>query len=59
MTKEKVIETIEKMPEHFELDMLMEKLLFIEKVEKGLEQIKKGEVTSHEDVKKMVDKWKH
>jgi len=36
----------------------MERLLFVEKVEKGLEQIKNGEVSSHEDVKKMVDKWR-
>jgi len=58
MTKDKQIETIREMPEHFDLDVLMEKLLFIEKVDKGLEQLRKGEVSSHDEVKKMVDKWR-
>lgn len=58
MTKEKVIDSIKELPEQFELDVLLEKLLFIEKVEKGLEQVKKGEVVSHEEVKQMVDKWR-
>jgi len=58
MTKEKVIDSIKELPEQFELDVLLEKLLFIEKVEKGLEQAKNGEVVSHEEVKKMVDKWR-
>jgi hypothetical protein len=58
MTKEKVIDSIKELPDQFDLDILLEKLLFIEKVEKGLEQAKKGEVVSHEEVKKMVDKWR-
>jgi hypothetical protein len=58
MTKEKVIETIKGLPEHFDLDVLMERLLFVEKVEKGLEQLRNGEYVDHEDVKKMVAKWK-
>lgn len=58
MTKDKVIDTIKQLPDEFELDLLVEKLLFIEKVEKGLEQAKKGEVVSHDEVKKMVDGWR-
>ena len=58
MTKEKVIDSIKELPEQFDLDVLLERLLFIEKVEKGLEQAKKGDVVSHEDVKQMVDKWR-
>ena len=58
MTKEKIIETIKGLPEHFDLDVLMERLLFVEKVEKGLEQLRNGERINHEDVKKMADKWK-
>ena len=58
MTKEKVIDSIKELPEQFDLDVLLERLLFIEKVEKGLEQAKKGEVVSHEEIKQMVDKWR-
>lgn len=58
MNKNKLIETINDLPQEFELDVLVEKLLFIEKVEKGLEQSEKGETVSHADVKKMVDGWR-
>ena len=43
MTKNKVIDSIKELPEQFDLDLLLEKLLFIEKVEKGLEQAKNGD----------------
>jgi hypothetical protein len=58
MNKEKVIETVKDMPENFDLDVLMERLIFVEKVEKGLDQLKNGQVSAHEDIKKMVDKWR-
>lgn len=32
--------------------------VFIAKVEEGLKQLKKGETTSHTEVKKMVEKLK-
>lgn len=58
MTKEIVIDTVKDLPQEFDLDILVEKLLFIEKVEKGLKQVKSGETVSHEEVKKMVDGWR-
>ncbi|HEY1871079.1 MAG TPA: hypothetical protein VGG71_08480 [Chitinophagaceae bacterium] len=54
MTKEKLIATINKMPPDFELEALMEKLIFIEKVEKGLEQLNSGNTIAHEEVKQQV-----
>ena len=58
MKKAKVLETVKDLPNEFELDQLVEKLLFIEKVEKGLEQVKRGRTVSHDDVKKMANKWR-
>ena len=57
MKKQKVLDTVKELPNEFELDQLVEKLLFIEKVEKGLEQVKNGETISHDEMKKMVGKW--
>jgi hypothetical protein len=37
LTKENVIKTISKFPESFPLDELIEKLIFMDKVEKGLD----------------------
>ena len=54
MTKAKVLEAIEEMPEEFALDELFEHLLFIQKVEKGLSQSKQDEVLSNEAAKQRL-----
>ena len=57
MKREKAIETVKEFPQEFELEELMERLVFIEKIEKGLEQAEQGNVTSHEKVKELRRKW--
>ena len=50
MNRNKIIETIKEFPNEVELDALFEKLIFIEKVEKGFEQADKGETIDHDKV---------
>ena len=50
MKKDKVIDTIKGLPEEFELDELLEKLIFIEKVDLGLAQVEQGKVIPHEKI---------
>ena len=57
LTKDSVIKTISKFPEHFTLDELVDKLIFMDKVEKGLEQSLSNEVLSEEEVSKRLTKW--
>lgn len=57
MKKEMVLETVKEFPSEFDLDVLMERLIFIENVEKGLKQLDEGKTTPHEQVKEMVKKW--
>ncbi len=57
LRKEKVIEQIKELPEKFSIDELMEKLLFIYKLETAMEQSKVGQTTSHEEVKEKFKKW--
>jgi predicted transcriptional regulator len=45
------------MPDSFSIDELIDKLVFIEKVEKGLAQSEKGEVYTTEQAKKLLKKW--
>ena len=56
-TKEQVFSTVEKMPEQFSIDQLIDKLIFIEKVEKGLEQSESGNVNTKEQAKQKLSKW--
>ncbi len=57
LQKEKVILTIENLPDTFTIDELIEHLIFIQKVEEGIKQSIEGKVVSNEKVKEMIEKW--
>lgn len=57
MKKEQAIQTVKELPQEFDVDELIEKLIFIEKVEKGLKQLDNGKTKSHKQVKRLVKKW--
>ena len=58
MRKSTVIHTLNELPQKFDLDEFLERLMVIEKIDEGLEEIKSGKVVSHDKVKKMIAKWK-
>ncbi len=59
MKKYKVIETLDSLPEEFNIEELVEKLLFIEQVEKGIAEADAGKTIGLEEAKqKMADKWR-
>jgi predicted transcriptional regulator len=57
MKKSTVIQTLNELPQRFELDELLERLMVIEKIDEALEEAKSGKTVSHDKVKKMVAKW--
>ena len=57
MKREKAIDTVKELSKEFELETRIEKLVFIEKVEHGLAQLKKGKTVTHEKVKEIIKKW--
>ncbi len=58
MKKHKVLETLDQLPEEFNLEELVEKLLFIEKVEKGIQDADQGRtMTLLEAKNKLKKKW--
>jgi hypothetical protein len=57
MKREKVIEAVKEFPLEFDLEELIEKLVFVEKVEKGLKQIEEGKTVPHAEVKDLSKKW--
>ncbi len=48
---------MKKLPKEFELEVLLEKLIFVEKVEKGLTQLENRKTISHKKVKEIAKKW--
>jgi hypothetical protein len=57
MKKDKAIAVLDEMPAEFDIEILIERLIFFEKIEAGLKQLKQGKVKSHQTVKVISEKW--
>ena len=58
MNKSRVIETLDSLPEEFNTEELIEKLLFIEKVERARQEVAQGKTMLLEDAKhRFESKW--
>lgn len=56
-TKEKMIQALQKLPDDASIEDAMEHLLFLSKIERGLEQADAGQTISHAQVKERMAKW--
>jgi predicted transcriptional regulator len=45
------------MPQQFDVEELIERLIFIDKVEEGLEDSKNGKVVLFDEAKEQLGKW--
>ena len=50
LSKAKVLESIKEMPDQISLDDLVERLIFLQKIEKGMSQAAAGKVIPHDEV---------
>lgn len=57
MNRDKAMETVKELPQEFELEELLEKLVFIEKTGIGIKQLKEGKTVTHEKAKEIARKW--
>ena len=58
MNRTKVIETLDNLPSEFSTEELIDRLIFIDKVEQGLKDAQNGSVISFDKVKdRMAKKW--
>jgi predicted transcriptional regulator len=57
MTKEKIHQAVDELPNEFSVEDLLEKIIFLHKIERGYEQSEKGEVVSTEEARKKLSKW--
>ena len=54
--KERMVEAVGTLPDDAQIEYAMEKLLFLSKVENGIEQANQGETISHDQLKSRVSK---
>ncbi|WP_194973526.1 hypothetical protein [Aquiflexum lacus] len=57
MKKQKVLDTVNELPQEFDLEELIERLILIEKIENGLEQLDGGKSVSHNEVKEIIKEF--
>lgn len=56
-TKQKVIDIVETLPDDASIEDAMERLLFLAKVERGIEQADGGQTLAHAQVRERMAKW--
>ena len=57
LTKDKVKKTIDRLPENFTVDQIVEELVVLNKIEEGLTDIEKGRVYTTNQVKEELKTW--
>jgi len=57
MTKQQILDAVKNLPDEFSIDELMERLLVLDVIEKGMQQVKEGKVVSSQEARKRFEKW--
>jgi len=57
LTKKQVISAIKNMPDNFDTTQLFDRILLINKIQEGRQQIKEGKGLTTENAKKKLKKW--
>lgn len=57
LNKKIVLRIIDKFPERFTVDELIDKIILIDKIDKGNLQSEQGEIISEEELEKEIEEW--
>ena len=57
LTKDKVRELVEHMPESFSVDDIVEEIFILNKVEKAREQVRNGQYITEDELDRDVNSW--
>ena len=57
LTRTNVIKTVTKLPEQFSIDELVDKMILLDKIEKGMQQADNKQVISDEELDKQIEEW--
>ncbi len=57
MRKTTVIESLDKLPDEFSIDEIIESLIILEKIDKGRQEVKDGKVNTEEQAKARLSNW--
>jgi hypothetical protein len=57
LTKDKILRTVQELPDHFSIDELLDRILLLQKIEIGREQSQAGLTYSTEEAKAKLARW--
>jgi predicted transcriptional regulator len=57
MKKTEIIDTLKEMPDEFSADELIERILLLQKIDAGLNQVQTGKIYSEKEAEKKLEKW--
>ena len=57
ITKTQIINSLDKLPENLTIDQVVDHLIFLEKVQKGLNDSLNGRVNTKEEAKEKLKRW--
>ena len=55
--KEKMLQAVQDLPDDASIEDAMERLLFLSKIERGLQQARDGRTLTHSQIKERMKKW--
>lgn len=57
-TKAELLKAIQELPDDVEFDEAMDRLLLMHKIQRGEAQADAGQVVTHEEAKRRMEKWR-
>lgn len=57
ISKKQIIKSLHTLPEHVSIDQVVDHLIYVEKIQKGLSDSKKGKTNTVEEAKIKLGKW--
>ncbi|TDG35447.1 hypothetical protein EZJ43_12515 [Pedobacter changchengzhani] len=57
MKKTEIIDSLDSMPDEFSADELIERILLLQKIDLGMQQVEDGTIFSEKEAEKRLEKW--
>jgi hypothetical protein len=57
ITKTQIRHSLDNLPENVSVDQVIDRLIFIEKIQKGLDDSKNGKIKSKDEAKIQLKRW--
>jgi predicted transcriptional regulator len=57
ITKTQIINSLDQLPEHLTIDQVVDHFIFLETVQKGLDDSVNGRINTKEEAREKLNKW--